>query len=81
VIHFDNQSCIKLYENPIFHDRSKHIEIIYHFICEWVRRGVVQLEYIPTDEQIVRHSHEVFSKGKACLLQIQDGSGEEHFPR
>jgi hypothetical protein len=36
VIHCDNQSCIKLYENPIFHDRSKHIEIRYHFICDWV---------------------------------------------
>jgi hypothetical protein len=28
----DNQSCIKLSENPVFHDRSKHIEIRYHFI-------------------------------------------------
>jgi hypothetical protein len=32
IIHCDNQSCIKLSENPIFHDRSKHIEIRYHFI-------------------------------------------------
>jgi hypothetical protein len=27
VIHCDHQSCIKLYENPVFHNRSKHIEI------------------------------------------------------
>jgi hypothetical protein len=27
VIHCDNQSCVKLSENPVFHDRSKHIEI------------------------------------------------------
>jgi hypothetical protein len=27
VIHCDNQSCIKLSDNPVFHDRSKHIEI------------------------------------------------------
>jgi hypothetical protein len=32
VIYCDNQSCIKLSENPVFHDRSKHIEIRYHFI-------------------------------------------------
>ena len=25
-IHYDNQSCVKLSENPVFHDRSKHIE-------------------------------------------------------
>lgn len=26
-VYCDNQSCIKLYENPVFHDRSKHIDI------------------------------------------------------
>jgi hypothetical protein len=36
VIHWDNQSCIKLFENSFFHDRSKHIEIRYHFIRDWV---------------------------------------------
>jgi hypothetical protein len=32
VIYCDNQSCIKLSENLVFHDNSKHIEIRYHFI-------------------------------------------------
>jgi hypothetical protein len=32
IIHCDNRSCIKLFENPLFHDRSKHIDIRYHFI-------------------------------------------------
>jgi len=32
LIYFDNQSCIKLTENLVFHDRSKHIEIRYHSI-------------------------------------------------
>jgi hypothetical protein len=36
MIYYDNQSCIKLSENPIFHDRSKHIEIQYHFIWDYV---------------------------------------------
>jgi hypothetical protein len=38
LIHCDNRSCIKLSENPVFHDRSKHIEIIYHFIRDSERR-------------------------------------------
>jgi hypothetical protein len=29
VIYCDNQSCVKISENPMFHDRSKHIEIKY----------------------------------------------------
>jgi hypothetical protein len=32
LIHCDNKSCVKLIDNPLFHDRSKHIEIKYHYI-------------------------------------------------
>jgi hypothetical protein len=43
VIYCDNQTCIKLSKNPVFHDRSKHIEIRYHFIKDRVQKGVVKL--------------------------------------
>jgi hypothetical protein len=46
----DNQSCIKMTENPVFHDRSKHIEIRYHYICDMVQRGSLKLQYISTNE-------------------------------
>ena len=36
VIHCDNQSFIKLLVNPVFHDRSKHIDIRYHHIRDCV---------------------------------------------
>ena len=39
----DNQSCIKLTENMVFHDKSKHIEIKYHYIQDMVQRGAVNL--------------------------------------
>ena len=52
IIHCDNHSCIKLLENPMFHDRSKHIEMRYHFIKDLVQRGALKLQYIRTDEQI-----------------------------
>ena len=48
----DNQSCIKLFESPTFHDRSKHIDIRCHFVRDCVQRGVVQLRYTPTGEQL-----------------------------
>eukprot|EP00253_Pinus_taeda_P034522 PITA_34522 len=35
-VHCDNQSCIKLFENPVFHDRWKHIDIHCHFIKDCV---------------------------------------------
>jgi hypothetical protein len=49
VIYCDNQSCIKLFENLVFHDKSKHMEIGYHFIRDRVQKGVVKLQYIPID--------------------------------
>jgi hypothetical protein len=36
IIHCDNQICVKLSENPVFHDKSKHIEIKYHYIRDMV---------------------------------------------
>ena len=35
-LYYDNQSCVKLLENPVFHDKSKHIEIKYHYIRDMV---------------------------------------------
>jgi hypothetical protein len=52
VIHCDNQSCVKLSENPVSHDKSKHVEIKFHYIRDMVQRKAVLVQYLPTDEQI-----------------------------
>ena len=52
VIYCDNQSGIRLLENHVFHDRSKHIDIKYHFIRDMVQRGVIRLHHIGIDEQV-----------------------------
>ena len=43
---------MKLSENPVFHENSKHIKIKYHYIRDMVQRGVVKLQYVATDEHI-----------------------------
>jgi hypothetical protein len=53
VIHFDNQSCIKLSINPMFHDRSKHIDIWYHHLRDCVQWKIMLLQYIPMEDQDV----------------------------
>jgi hypothetical protein len=52
VIDCDNPSCIKLSEKPVFHNRSKHIEIKHYSLRDKVQKGEVVLQYISTDEQI-----------------------------
>ena len=39
-------------KNPVFHDRSKNIEIKYHYIKDMVQRGAMKLQYVVMDEQI-----------------------------
>ena len=80
-IYCDNQSCVKLLKNPVFHDKSKHIDIKYHYIRDIVQRGVVNLLYVAMEEQIAH----VLTKPLATLkfeyfrerlgvLQIEDSS-------
>jgi hypothetical protein len=73
VIHCDNQSCIKLYENLVFHDRSKDIEIRYHFVHYWVQRGVVQLQYISTDDQVADILTKALPWGKHVFFRDKMG--------
>jgi hypothetical protein len=54
----DNQSCMKLSENQVFHDRSKHIEIKYYYIRDMVQRGAVRLQFVTTEDQVA----DVFTK-------------------
>ena len=53
MIYCDNQSCVQMLVNPIFHDKSMHIEIRYHFICDMMQKGAIELQCIPTNDQTV----------------------------
>lgn len=44
----DNQGAIALAKNPIFHQRTKHIDIKYHFVREQVESKEFELVYVPT---------------------------------
>ena len=48
----DNQSGIFLAVNPAHDRRLKHVDIRYHFICEYVEEGCVNIVYVSTDKMI-----------------------------
>ncbi|WVZ24581.1 hypothetical protein V8G54_003125 [Vigna mungo] len=49
VVNCDNQSTIHLTKNPMFHSRSKHIEVRYHWIREVMDEKKLKIEKIHTD--------------------------------
>lgn len=51
VLYIDNKSAIDLAKNPVFHGRSKHIDIRYYFIREYVEWGEIVIKHVKTDEQ------------------------------
>ena len=52
IIYGDNQGAIALARNPQFHARTKHIDTQHHFVREKQHSGEVDLQYIPTDQQV-----------------------------
>lgn len=50
-IYEDNQSCIKVAQEPREHKRMKHVAVKYDFIRDSIKSESIQLEYIPTGEQ------------------------------
>lgn len=78
-VYYDNQSYIKLYEIPVFHDRSKHVDIQCHFIRDCVQHGVVQLQYVPTEEQFVDILTKALGRAKFIYFIEQMGIVENVF--
>ena len=48
----DNKSAIALANDPVFHKRSRHIHIRYHFVRDHVQKGHVSMAYISTHENL-----------------------------
>jgi len=48
IVYGDNQGALALTQNPVFHPRSKHIAIQYHFTRELVQTGQLVVKYTPT---------------------------------
>jgi len=67
----NNQSTITIVKNPAYHMHTKHIDVRYHFLCEKYASGELELQYVPTGEQLadvlmkglVHEKHKRFCSG------------------
>jgi hypothetical protein len=54
----DNESAIRMADNPVEHSRTKHIAIRYHFLRDHQQRGGIEIDYVSTKEQLA----DIFTK-------------------
>ncbi|KAK2971867.1 hypothetical protein RJ640_000884 [Escallonia rubra] len=65
-LYCDNQLATRLAENPVFHARTKHVEVHYHFIREKVLQEEIGLQQIKTEDQVA----DLFTKVLRLVLLL-----------
>jgi hypothetical protein len=54
----DNESAIRMADNPVEHSCTKHIDIRYHFLRDHQQRGDIEIAFVSTKEQLA----DIFTK-------------------
>ena len=68
-INVDNQGAISLSKNPTQHDRSKHVDIKYHFCRECVSSGKVEVQHVSSEDNVADVMTKAASKGKLAKFR------------
>jgi len=59
VIHVDNQAAQQMAMNPVHHQRTKHIDVRYHFVRERIQTKEIELQHVSTKENLA----DIMTKG------------------
>ena len=65
----DNESAVKLANNPVQHTRTKHIDIRHHFLRDHVAKGDISLENVGTENQLADIFTKPLDEARFCMLR------------
>lgn len=69
LIYEDNQSCLKLIEEEHFSRRSKHIDVRYYFVKDYIDKGLVSCKYCSTENMIADLLTKPLSANRIAFLR------------
>jgi hypothetical protein len=67
----DNESVIKLANNPVQHSRTKHIDIRHHFLRGHEAKGDIALHHVSTERQLVDIFTKPLDEQRFCALRSE----------
>ena len=70
-----SESTIFLREDPVRHERSKHIDTLYHYIKHCVEEGKMEVNYNRTDDQLADIQTKALDREKFLVLRRRIGVG------